>query len=205
MNRPVPIEWDGFISDTVQLIKRGWEVQVDQDPYYYEARIAIHNKHSGITGFGIIDQGHYDIMLHMDLYHRQGKNHEANRLRGVGKGIRIHAFSSDTRIREITMPNPYLRSGKSLTDPEGFETIGLPEPRLVRDIGDRIFSPSKYAENENQIIVPEESVGDLLSRALEMQKQGQAEIRERNRKREKREIEIPSPQLQAQILSFKRA
>lgn len=198
-NQPIPIEWDGWISDTMALYRQGWEIQMDQMEQFMEARIAIRNPRSGIVGFGYIDYNRYIRDLEFE---RLVRDYGEDKYRGA-RPVRLDLFSKETQVMQYPGPRHHEAKGY-FEDMEAYQPVDcIPKPASIEELGHKIFMP--LGNDNSQIIVPEESVSDLLSRIKEMQKESQADIRERMRKRDRREIFIPSPQLQAQILSFKRA
>lgn len=151
----------GFESDTFRLQRSGWQISAEENFETYTFRIAI--KHPGLKLYGISNKIDHR-MMERDLSHHHS-------------GLEVvieHISAGDLQIVTMNSAMPVMAE---------FNPVDA-EPRLIlteaRSIDDfKIFRP---LAKEKEIIIPKESVSELLERIHQLQDPKQAEIREKRRK-----------------------
>lgn len=151
----------GFESDTFRLQRCGWQISAEEDYASYTFRIAI--KHPGLKLYGISNKVDHR-MMERDLLHRDS-----------GLEVAIERISTgDLQIITHVGAMPVM-SEFNPVDAE--PRLMFTEPRSISDF--KIFRP---LAKEKEIIVPRESVGELLERINSLQDPKQAEIRQKRQK-----------------------
>lgn len=178
-SRPVRVNWAGFQTDTFTLQQQGWSLSADQDVCRMQMRLAMRNERLGMVGITEPvewDFFHYarDPVSQLPTLRMQIMSRQVNV---------IHEWEGAlSNFRPIdAMPQMIERKVTALED-------------LVH------FNPS--LARTQQMIVPEESVDDLMARILEMQ-QGTRIERIRNEIAEGAEVSfVPQQKFHAQIISL---
>jgi hypothetical protein len=178
-SRPIPLHWAGWTSDTYSLQKAGWSLSAEQDVYRNEMRLALRHEDAGFRG---ITQGaDFD-------YQAAIENPTLGRLPTlfvermaawlhvrVPEGIQLDAFRPIDAVPQIRA----IERWKSIDD-------------LVH------FAP---AAAQQQLVLPEETVPELLEKIVAMQAGARLErFREQVREQQQQPALV-----HAQIVSFRRA
>lgn len=151
----------GFESDTFRLQRSGWQISAEEDHYNYSLRIAI--KHPELKLYGISN-----VIAHR-MFERD--------LRGRDSGLEVlieRISAGDLQI--VTTVGP-MQSWEMFNPVDAEPRLILTEARSIEDF--KIFRP---LAKEKEIIVPKESVSELLERIHQLQDPKQTEIREKKRK-----------------------
>ncbi len=159
MNQPIKVLWAGFETDTLRLQRAGWQLAAEENVERYSIRIAM--KHPELKLYGITCEFRRDS-LEDDLY-RQNTNMILN-MQYIGHDI-----------KEMSMTNRY---GFEDFQPINAEPVyGMYDSPTSRSIDDfKLFKP---LDKEKEIIVPSESVAELLDRIHKLQEPKQKDIRKR--------------------------
>jgi hypothetical protein len=178
-SRPVELHWAGWRSDTLSLQQAGWSISAHQDMHRMQMQLALRNERAGATAVTAgVDWNYLDDAEH---YGR----HVLPRLpvHVMGKVQIMHSMGDHwDNFKPIdALPQMYERRRGNLEDFVHFA------PNLART---------------QQIIVPEQSVDDLMARILEMQQGARIErLREEVREGERVSFE-PRQKFHAQIISL---
>ncbi len=192
INQPVRILWAGFETDTLKLQRSGWQLAAEENRDRLSIRIAM--KHPELKLYGITQEVDRDRFA-FDMYKQD--QHLVLQMQYIGNDI-----------RELSITNRYGFENFHPIDAE--PVYGMYDSPTARSIDDfQLFKPlSKVKEKE--IIVPSESVSELLDRIHALQKPKQDEIRKR-KSREYRKAERDAneynleTELVAQIATLKGA
>lgn len=172
--------WAGFESDTYRLQQQGWSISAEQDIRQCTMRLAF--RHTGAAMFGVSDEIGWQYERHLMQY---GGDFPLVRVHMMGREIRYHIQGSvDWNFQPIdAMPQFVKTEIKSLEDMVHFA------PALART---------------KQIILPEESVPELMERILKLQQpEREAEfLRQAKDASEGLRTAPPQQKFHAQILSF---
>lgn len=177
LSRPLRVHWAGWETTTFQLQKRGWKLSAYQD--IQGSRLQMAFRHDGLQIEGITAELPYRYESALDMREREYVDSIVLQVqRMLGEQVLVHATG------ELPMWLP--------VDAEPRYT----ESKIMRLEDLAHFSGPLIRTNE--IIVPEESVPELLERILKMQQPGRIErIRE-----ELRGEHRPQQKFHAQIISL---
>ncbi len=159
MNQPIRILWAGFETDTLKLQRSGWQLAAEECHERYSIRIAM--KHPELKLYGITQEFERD-RIGSDRYMQD-------------QSMLLHMQYIGHDIKEMSMTN---RFGFDNFQPINAEPIyGMYDAPTSRSIDDfKLFKP---LGKEKEIIVPSESVSELLDRIHKLQKPKQDEIKKR--------------------------
>ena len=183
LSRPVPIHWAGWETDTYRLQRAGWQLSARQDIQGHRLQLAFRRGQSrGLGGWEAITEIiPWDYQRMMDA---RIASYDLPPLRvshAIGDQVLVH------------MTGPVSVDGWGPIDAE---------PRLSTGKITRLEDFAHFAGpliRTNEIIVPEESVPELLERILKMQQPARTDrIRE-----ELRGERRPEQRFHAQIISLK--
>lgn len=153
----VNVNWVGWKSNTYELQRAGWQLSVEQNPFEFNFRTALHHP-----------DGLYGISMPVRLPGVMSNNPEVY-LENVS--IPIVFMARDVKVHYI------------MDNLSGFQPIDA-EPTFINEIKNiedfKIFRPVKTPEHE--IIIPQDKVPELLDKILQMQDPKQKEIREKRRR-----------------------
>lgn len=150
----------GFESDTFRLQRQGWQISAEESISRYTLRIAI--KHPQLKLYG----------LSSEIDHRMMERDLGARSSGLEVEIGHLSGGIDVITHVGGMP-PMAEFNPVDAEPR----ILFAEPKSIDDF--KIFRP---LAKEKEIIVPRESVSELLLRINMLQDPKQAEIREKKQK-----------------------
>jgi hypothetical protein len=167
-NRLVNLNFAGWRSNTLELQQNGWEISVSEDHNHYRMRIALKHPASGL----------YGMTAPVDI--SQARRFE-DMQRHTGMDMFVVAMGQQIPIRQ-----PQTVECINMDDFNPVDAVPSVTVEPVKDISDfNIFRPLSKSE---QIIIPEQSVSELLGRIQEMQDPKQLEIREKRRKEIRRQL-----------------
>lgn len=179
LSEPVRVYWAGFESDTLTLQQNGWSLSAEQDVYRNTMRLAM--RHDGAQMLAITEVSEWEYR-DQTFRHRHHPLHMrcAREIRFVNHG------PIDWKFKPIDAVPVYVETEiRSLEDMVHFA------PALVRT---------------QEIIIPEESVSDLLARIQEMQQPARTERLKQELRRSHDEGRLigtgPQQKFHAQILSL---
>lgn len=180
LSRPLRVHWAGWETNTSQLQKCGWKLSAYQD--IHGSRLQMAFEHSGARIKGITAELPYEYERALDMREREYVGSIVLQVqRMLGEEIIIPMVGALPEWTPIDAEPRYTES--RLVKLEDLAHFAGP---LIRT---------------NEIIVPEESVPELLERILKMQQPGRMErIRE-----ELRSERRPEQKFHAQIISLKGA
>jgi len=190
-NRPIPVNFAGWESDTYRLGRCGWQMAVDPDPRRLRDRFMFHHKEAGVTATGFLNepfrfmnQGRFGSL--MEDISREDGHIEICSIATVGN---FHF-----RRMDVNLSRAYLADTEPVAvDVTEGELHSLP-----------LFAELFAGRPETQeLIIEPEDVQQLLDKIVRMQAPGMREIRARDRKREEREP--ANKQVHAQIITLKAA
>lgn len=178
LSRPLRVHWAGWETTTFRLQKCGWKLSAYQD--IRGSRIQMALRHDGLQIEGITNELSYEYERALDMRERDYVNSIVLTVqRMLGEQVMLRT------VGELPMWSPVDA-----------------EPRYTEEKIVRLEDFAHFAGpliRTNEIIVPEESVPELLERILKMQQPGRmARIRE-----ELRGEHRPQQKFHAQIISLK--
>lgn len=178
-SRPVRLHWAGWETDTYRLQREGWQLSAHQDMARYGMQIALRSPHGdahAVTQF-----------LPME------RLHDMPQFGAVDLGARV-IMARDVNMHVNELPR--------------FDAIDAMPQMVPRSSLHKLsdwahFAPSPLVRN-NPIIVPEESVADLMERILKLQQPDRtARIQAALRNPEGYDVRaLPEQKFHAQIISF---
>lgn len=181
LSRPLRVHWAGWETDTFKLQACGWKLSARQDVAGSRLQLAL--RHDGVGIEGITQELSYRFEQALDM--RERAYVEAIVLKVqvmLGETVMVHHVGD-------------------------LSTLWSPidaEPRYTESRINRLEDFAHFAGTlvrTNEIIVPEESVPELLERILKMQQLGRIERIREELRGEKR----PEQQFHAQIISLKKS
>lgn len=185
LSAPLKLEWAGWETDTYKLQQAGWSLNANQD--YAERRMRIAMEHKGVQMRAITYGVDYEYM--MNTYGASGMRppvYPTLPVHMMGRDVIIHEHGSIdwTNYKPIDATPNYVTQRISKLE----DLVHFAAP-LVRT---------------KEIIIPQESVSELLDRILQMQQPERTErIREQIRNPEGLMLDaIPQQRFEAQIISL---
>lgn len=178
LSRPLRVHWAGWETDTYRLQKCGWKLSAYQDVRGNRLQMALRHDGAGIEGITQVLDYRYEQAL--DL-----------RERGYVDGVVLN-------VQRMLGETVMVRC-------EGEMGVWSPidaEPRYTTSRIERLEDLAHFAGlliRTNEIIVPEESVPELLERILKLQQPGRIDRIREELRGEKR----PEQKFHAQIISLK--
>lgn len=182
MSRPVRLNWAGWETDTYRLQQAGWQLSAHQNYHRMTMGIALQNEREGIRGItGEIAWDFYKYRMD-----RMGLPEHLPELP-------VRLMSHKIEVMH-TMGNPFADYRPIDAQPQFSQ-------RRVSSLEDLVHFAPNLARTQ-QIIVPEETVDDLMARILEMQNTSRIE-RIRQEVREGDRVNFENRQkFHAQIISL---
>lgn len=180
LSRPLRVHWAGWETTTFQLQKCGWKLSAYQD--IRGSRLQMAFRHDGLMIEGITAELPYEYERALDM-----------RERGYVDGMVLHV----QRMLGETVILHHAGDISALWSPVDAEPRYNPEMRITKLEDFAHFAGPLIRTNE--IVVPEESVPELLERILKLQQPARTDrIRE-----ELRGERRPEQRFHAQIISLK--
>lgn len=180
LSRPVELHWAGWRSDTFTLQQHGWSLSAEQNIERMQMSIAMRNERAGMSG--ITAPMNWEYMRDMQDF--RGHHTPQLPVHLMGRKIEVMHTMGDhwSNFRPIdAQPQFMQRERRSLED-------------FVH------FAPAHT--RTQQLIVPEDTVDDLMERILKMQQGPRIErIREEIREGERISFQ-PRQKFHAQIVSI---
>lgn len=186
LSRALRLRWAGWETNTVELQRNGWQLSVEQDVNRDRMRIAL--MHADMRMLAITDRFPFD--------------YKAAAFDQVRDGYLDRMVAPVVRAIAQEM---FVEKGGYTTDPISFHAIDA-LPTIVQSVITKLEDLAHFATplvRTQQIIIPEDTVPDLLAKILKLQQPSRIE-------RIKDDIagyEIgaePQRKFHAQILSFAR-
>jgi hypothetical protein len=179
LSRPVSLWWGGWTTDTFTLQQQGWSISAEQDMEFMSMRLALRNERDGMTG--ITERIDWDYIRYAE-----------DRVTALPT-LRVHLISRDIQV--IHAGNATLGNFQPIDAQPQFDI------RQRTRLEDFVHFAPAHTRTQ-QLIVPEETVDDLMSRILEMQ-QGPRIERIRQEVREGERVSFTQRQnFHAQIVSI---
>lgn len=181
LSRPLRVHWAGWETTTYKLQACGWKLSARQD--VRGSRLQLAFQHAGVGIEGITQELDYRFEQALDM-----------RERGYVENIVLNV---QMMLGETVMV-------RQVGDVSALWSPIDAEPRYTEERIDRLEDFAHFAGSlirTNEIIVPEESVPELLQRILKMQQPGRIE----RIKEELRGENRPEQKFHAQIISLKGA
>ncbi len=146
LSRPVELRWAGWRSDTFTLQQHGWQISAEQDIMRMQMAMALRNERAGMSGV--------TARVDWDYMHRANGPAQycmpALPVHLMGRNVEMHSYGNGFPNFQPIDAQPQLLQIKR---------------RKLEDFAH--FAPAHT--RTQQLIVPEESVDDLMARILEMQ------------------------------------
>lgn len=161
-NRPVPVYWAGFESDTYRLEREGWSFDAEQDVRRQTIRLAMHHSGCQMTGITEIADWHYEEARHHGWMPKKP-------LRMVAVG-NVHVWKDDImgghyggREHKVM----YLNTFKPVScTPHLLRPNDMQEAEKSEPLAELLhFLPV----DPKRIILPSDAVPALMDRILELQ------------------------------------
>jgi hypothetical protein len=189
-NRPIPVNFAGWESDTYRLGRSGWQMAVETDPRRMIDRFMFHHKEIGLTATGFLNEPFRFMNL--------GRYAQAGDISREDGHIEICSIATVGNFQFRRMDLNLSRSYRADTEPIAVDVTEGELHRLP------LFAELFAGRPEMQeLIVEPEDVQQLLDKIVRLQAPGMREIRARDRKREEREP--TTKQVHAQIITLKAA
>lgn len=181
LSQPVRLNWAGWTTDTFRLQQAGWSLSAEQNIERMQMTIALRNEREGISGItASVDWNFFEY---------------ASGYRSCLPELPVRLMGRQVNIN-VMGENPYANFRPIDAKPQ-FVPIQT-ERRTLEDLVH--FAPAMA--RTQQIIVPEESVDDLMQRILDMQNTSRIE-RIRAEVREGERVQFTERQkFHAQIISL---
>jgi hypothetical protein len=180
LSRPLRVHWAGWDTDTYRLQAAGWKLSAYQD--IRGSRIQLALQHSGMRIEGITDQLDYRYEQALDLRERGYVDSIVLKVQCMlGETVQLHQVGS---IENLWSPIDA-------------------EPRYTAETITRLEDLAHFAGpliRTNEIIVPEESVPELLERILKLQQPARLDRIKEELRGERR----PEQHFHAQIISLRK-
>lgn len=145
LSRPVELHWAGWRSNTFALQQAGWSISVDEDFCHQSMQLALRNERAGMVG----------------MTSRVGWEHMRYAHEPYGR-------LPDLPVQLMARRVDVLHYGGGLPD---FHAIDA-QPMMLTQRRTSLEDFAHFAPahtRTQQLIVPEETIDDLMSRILEMQ------------------------------------
>jgi hypothetical protein len=169
-NRLVNLNFAGWHSNTYELQQNGWQISVQELHENFSMRIAMKHPATGLYGM--------TAPVDMSMAHRELEAMQ----RETGMELFVVAMGQSLQIGAPPQPIQCV-------DMEGFNpvdarpSVTMEPTRHIEDFN--IFRPLGKSE---QIIIPDESVSELLEKIHKLQDPKQLEIRESRRRELRRQM-----------------
>jgi hypothetical protein len=177
LSRPLRVHWAGWETNTYHLQKSGWQLSARQEIRGNRIQMAL--QHSGLRIQGLTAVIPYEYERALDMREREYVDSIVlNVQQMLGETVMVHI------------------AGDSIWAPIDAE------PRYTQTKIERLEDLAHFAGpliRTNEIIIPEESVPDLLERILKLQQPARTERIKEDLRGEKR----PEQKFHAQIISLR--
>lgn len=181
LSQPVRLNWAGWTTDTYRLQQQGWSISADQNIERMSMALALRNERAGMVG----------VTASVDWDFFRYANEYASSL----PELPVHVMGKTVNVN-ITGRSPYADFRPIDAKPQF-----VPMQSERRSLEDLVHFAPAMARTQ-QIIVPEESVDDLMKRILDMQSSSRIE-RIRAEVREGERVPVtPRQKFHAQIISL---
>jgi hypothetical protein len=180
LSRPLRLHWAGWETNTARLQQAGWQLSAEQD--FYQDRMRIAMRHQGMNLMAMTPR--FDFRFQeAALDYRYLESVPLQVVHAMGREVFVQEHGTvDWMFKDIDAL-PAISHNK-ITKLEDLAHFAAP---LVRT---------------NEIIIPEESVGSLMERILELQQPARTErLKEQMRSPEGLAV-VPQQKFHAQILSL---
>ena len=178
LSQPVEIHFAGFRSDTLRLQHEGWQLSAEQDVVGQSMRIALRHEKLGLLG-----------LTHMERWHYEQYYHDARYMGRVP--LPVLSMEHFGRRQTLFAVSNHLDPMGAFAPIDAVPSFTMTEPRALEDL-------VHFANlNQKRILLPEETVGDLMERILKLQ-----EPARQARFLEEAKAGRTQPRLEAQLLSF---
>ena len=182
-SQPWKLHFAGWETDTYRLQQAGWQLSAVQDPYYDAMQIAFNHPEYRIRGISN-RINHYDARSYMGF----------GGMRDGPRYLETQAHLASDFVMHTASVAPFGKFKPIDAEPQLMDMRQMMSQNMV-------FAPNLARTQE--IIVPEQSVDDLLNMMLEKQAANRAEL---IRKRVRQQGELidfqPRTQVHAQIVSI---
>ncbi len=174
LSQPVEVHWAGFRSDTLALQREGWSISANQCFHDRTMQIALRHDKAQMRGISYIDEWEYQKFLDRYGYYPRPV---PLRLESVGREIYSHALTSvrDWNFQPIDATPMFVETP-------------------IKSIDDLVYFAPVHAK---PVIIPPDSVPDLMERILKIQEPMREEYFREQAKRAGR-----APTMHAQIMSL---
>lgn len=145
MSEPVRVSWLGFTSDTLTLHRAGWTFSAHQDVRNRTMQLAMRHDKGRMTALSVVTDWNYE----RNIYGFPRPEFPIIFLRHLAENLVVHMMGEvrADRFRPID-PVPVYREGRTVN---------------LEDLAH--FAPINF----KRIILPEETVPELMARILEVQ------------------------------------
>jgi hypothetical protein len=175
------LQWAGWETNTLRLQQAGWKLSAEQDFYSQRMRIAMKHDSMNLLAMTPSFDFHYEEAARDPL--RYLERFPIPVVRAMGSAVMVHeAGSIDWMFKDIDA-QPTFTTNK-ITKLEDLAHFAAP---LVRC---------------NEVIIPEESVPDLLERILKLQQPARTERLKEEMRNPEGLITVPKQNFHAQIISL---
>lgn len=184
LSRPVRLRWAGWESDTFSLQRAGWDISAEQDIMRHQMMLALRAPNG--AAYGISQRVNMEYMREPEFS-----------LSAIDLGVQMQ-LGRDVMVHHHSTALPSFGAIDALPH--------MTTQQRVRLEDFAHFAPSPLVRN-NPIVVPEESVSELMERILQLQQPDRtARIKAALRDPTGYDMSsLPQTTFQAQILSFNRA
>ena len=178
-SQPWKLHFAGWETDTYRLQQNGWQISAMQDPYYDSMQIAFQHPEHRVRGIS-----------------SRVRQWDVRNMRGVSLSpyMEAHAQLASDFISHTASVAPFDKFQPIDAEPQFMET----RQRMSENM---VFAPNLARTQE--IIVPEQSVDDLLNMMLDRQAANRAELIRKRVRQQGEMIDFnPRTQVHAQIVSI---
>lgn len=186
LSRPIKLHWAGWETDTFRLQQCGWQLSADQDLAYNKMRIALRHADLGMRAISqSINFNYHEALLDP---------------RYIGQAvIGIQAMAPDIHIHR----RPIMREYGDVSNFRAIDAAPQFNERLdIQSLDDFAHFAAPLVRTQ-EIIVPEESVDDLLARILDKQQSAKRAYFEDKVRRMRSDGDVPQQaKFHAQIISL---
>lgn len=167
INQPVKVHMAGWTSDTYTLQRNGWQISVEEtrDDVRFATVLRMALKHPEFNLYGLTNSHMIDEMaIHDNL--------------DILSKIELHVacMATEIRVKTINSIDADFSMFRPIDAKPHYDTA-MVDGRSLDDF--KIFRP---LPTEKEIIIPQESVSELLGRIHAMQDPKQLEIRKKKQK-----------------------
>jgi hypothetical protein len=182
LSRPLKVEWAGWFTDTYKLQAAGWQISAEQDVFGGYMRLAM--MHEGLQMRALSDTIVFDYHMARERWYEYLPTIRF-RMLSVGREIRIH------------------HQERAFADFGPIDAKPTFTTTTISRMEDLVHFAAPMVRTR-QIIIPDESVPELMERILKLQQPARTDrIREEMRNPEGLRLDaIPQQKFHAQIISL---